>query len=252
MAHNPPVTPEPFYINGGPTGVLLIHGFTGSPAEMRPLGEALHRQGLTVSAPLLPGHGTTPQELNRQSWQDWVDHVDRVLARLRDRCQTAFVAGLSLGSLLTLHLAATHRELPGIILYSPATILAGWRHHLLPLFKYLIPLMPKGDDDFHNPHVSEQLWSYDVFPTHAAHEVTRLAGQVRRTLSAVTCPALIVYSPADEAIHPSSAEFTYEQLGSARREIVILRDSGHVVTLDREWQRVAAETYRFIEEHQSS
>lgn len=252
MAHNPPVTPDPFHLNGGPTGILLIHGFTGSPAEMRPLAEELHRQGLTVSAPLLPGHGTTPEQLNRKSWHDWHQHVDHALARLQDRCETTFVAGLSLGSLLALHLAVVHQGLPGIILYSPATMLAGWRIHLLPVFKYLIPLMPKGDVDFQNPQVRAQLWSYDVFPTYAAHEVIRLAGQVRRSLPAVTCPALIIYSPADEAIHPTSAEFTYEHLGSVAREVVILQDSGHVVTLDNEWERVAAETYRFLEEHQSS
>ena len=115
-------TPAPFTLSGGDVGVLLIHGFTGSPAEMRPLGRFLHGRGLTVAAPLLPGHGTTPADLNRCRWQDWLACAEIALAELQAQCRAVFVAGLSLGALLTLTLAGQHRDLAGIIAYSPAIL----------------------------------------------------------------------------------------------------------------------------------
>ncbi len=106
MTRQPHLDPNSFLLEGGPIGVLLIHGFTGAPTEMRLLGEYLNRNGLTVSAPLLPGHGTTVEEMNRCKWTDWTAAVARALAELQDRCDTVFVGGLSMGSLLTLYLAA--------------------------------------------------------------------------------------------------------------------------------------------------
>jgi carboxylesterase len=104
--------------------VLLVHGFTGSPPEMRLVGDYLHQRGLTVSGPLLPGHGTTVEEMNRCRWTDWTDHVEGALANLQARCETVFAGGLSMGSLLTLYLAAHPPDLPGAILYSPAVVVA--------------------------------------------------------------------------------------------------------------------------------
>ena len=101
------------------TGVLLIHGYTGSPTEMRWIGDYLHARGLTVSGPLLPGHGTTPEAMNRCRWTDWTGHVEAALADLRTRCARVFVGGLSMGSLLTLYLAAHHPDLPGCPLSIP-------------------------------------------------------------------------------------------------------------------------------------
>src|SRR5688572_31852904 len=111
--------PSPFLLVGGRAGVLLIHGFTASPTQLRLVGNDLHQRGLTVSAPLLPGHGTSIADLSKQRWQNWVGHVELALAGLKTRCSTVFVAGISLGSLLTLYLAAQHADLKGIILYSP-------------------------------------------------------------------------------------------------------------------------------------
>jgi hypothetical protein len=94
--------PSPFRLEGGPVGLLLVHGFTGSPGEVRPTAEELHRRGLTIHAPLLPGHGTTPQDLNTRLWQEWADAVTEAYERLRGRCEVAFLGGLSMGSLLSL------------------------------------------------------------------------------------------------------------------------------------------------------
>src|SRR5688572_23289268 len=104
MRSSTTLDPSPFALSGGDVGILLIHGFSASPTQMRLIGDDLHQRGLTVVAPLLPGHGTTVADLSKQLWQDWVSHVDLALTELKSRCETVFVAGISLGSLLTLYL----------------------------------------------------------------------------------------------------------------------------------------------------
>lgn len=198
--------PSAFSLEGGSTGILLIHGFTGSPPAMRLVGEYLQDRDVTVSAPLLPGHGTTPEDLNRQTWQDWFSHVEKVLAELERKREAVFVAGQSLGALLALCLAADHSALSGAVVYSPAIMVADWRVYLLPLVKHIVSLMPKPEDKFDDPRAEERLWNYDVYPTRAAHETVKLIGHAKARLPDVTCPLLIVYSRADETIHLRSSQ----------------------------------------------
>jgi len=250
MTQQPHLDPSPFFLHGGPIGVMLIHGFTGSPPEMRLVGNYLHQRGLTVSGPLLPGHGTTIDDLNQTAWTEWTKHVEGALAELQARCETVFVGGLSMGSLLTLYLAAYHPDLPGAIAYSPATMVADQRSRLAPILKYLMRQVPKGeDDDLHDPEAKSLIWSYDGWPAAGVYELQNLTREVKRLLPKVSPPLLIIYSTADETIHPDSAQFTYEHAGSADKELVTLHGSGHVLTVDAEWESVAGRTYQFIQEH---
>lgn len=239
-------SPEPFFLPGGTTGALLVHGFTGSPPEMRLVGDYLHQHGLTVAAPLLPGHGTSIEDLDRRRWSEWTACVEAAYVDLKARCETVFVAGLSLGALLTLYLAAHHPELPGIVLYSPATWVADRRIYLTPFFKYFIGPQPKGEDDLTDPAARQRLFSYDRNPTFAAHEVLKLTRRVRQLLPQVRCPLLIIHSTGDRAIDPRSAQRTFERAGSADKRLITLHNSGHCLTVDSEWQSVAEETYWFI------
>jgi carboxylesterase len=240
--------PTPFLLAGGDVGVLLIHGFTGSPAEMRPLGHHLHERGLTVAAPLLTGHGTTPADLNRQRRQDWIACVEQALAELQTQCQRVFMAGLSLGALLTLTVAARRRELAGIITYSPAVIVNDPRAYFVAILKYLMPTLAKPLDYFADPAVQSLMWSYPVYPVAAAHETMKLIGEVKRALPEVACPLLVIYSRSDATIHPRSAQFVYDRVRSTDKAIIALQASGHVITLDCEWQQVAEESYRFVQQ----
>lgn len=249
MTRHPHLDPSPFFLEGGQVGVLLLHGFTGSPPEMRLVGDYLHQRGLTVYAPLLPGHGTTVEEMNRCRWTDWTNHVEGALAELQARYQTVFVGGLSMGSLLTLYLAAQHPDLAGAILYAPAVIVADRLIYLSPLLKYVIRKRAKGDDsDLTDPQAQLRLWSYEENPAFAAHELLKLIYRVRRLLPRVTCPLLIIHSTLDQAIHPRSARYTYERAGSQDKELVTLHNSGHCVTVDSEWEFVAEKTYQFVRE----
>ena len=250
MTRSPHLNPSSFFLQGGPLGVLLIHGFTGAPTEMRLLGDYLNQHGLTVLAPLLPGHGTTVEEMNRCKWMDWTAAVERALTELRQRCDTVFVGGLSMGSLLTLYLAAHHPDLPGAMVYSPAVKIADRRLALAPLAKYVVRTLPKGDgdNDLTNVDAQQYLWSYDENPVVAAAELLKLRRQVQRLLPQVTCPLLIIHSTLDRSIHPDSARLTYELTGTtaANKQLVTLHNSGHNLAVDSEWELVAETTLQFI------
>jgi carboxylesterase len=252
MTRHAHLDPSAFFLEGGPVGVLLIHGFTGSPPEMRLIGDYLHQRGYTVSGPLLPGHGTTVEDMNRCKWTDWTGHVESALAELQARCETVFVGGLSMGSLLTIYLAAQHHEILGAILYSPAVWPADRLIYLTPVLKYLIQTKPKsGESDLTDPEADLRLWSYEEHPSAAAHELLNLVRKVRQLLPRVTCPLLIIHSTRDTSIHPESAQRTYDHAGSANKELVTLHDSGHCITVDGEWETVAEKTYEFIQAHLS-
>ncbi|CAM5539358.1 Alpha/beta fold hydrolase OS=Streptomyces alboniger OX=132473 GN=CP975_09335 PE=4 SV=1 [Streptomyces alboniger] len=135
-----PVLPgaEPFRHEGGETGVLLCHGFTGSPQSLRPWAAFLAERGLTVSLPLLPGHGTRWEDMQLTGWQDWYAEVDRELRALRERCSQVFVAGLSMGGTLALRLAAKHGEtVSGVVVVNPANRMHGLAAHALPVVHHL-------------------------------------------------------------------------------------------------------------------
>lgn len=250
MTQHAHLDPSPFFLTGSDTGVLLLHGYTGSPTEMRWVGDYLHARGMTVSGPLLPGHGTTPEAMNRCRWTDWTGHVEQALADLRAHCRRVFVAGLSMGSLLTLYLAQRHPDLPGIIVYSPAVWVRGWEIYLTPVVRHFISARPKPlNSDLVDPKADLQLWCYDVDPVPAAAQLLRLQLHVRRRLGRVTCPLLIIHSPGDGAIHPLSASRTYQRVGSRDKELVTLTASGHCITVDSQWQRVAEKTESFIRTH---
>jgi carboxylesterase len=241
--------PSPFLLAGGPVAALLIHGFTGSPSEMRLLGDYLNRYGLTISAPLLPGHGTQVQDLNQKQWREWLDYIVLAYTELVSRCELVFVGGESLGALLTLQLASRQSNLTGAILLSPAIKVTSPLRHLVPLLKYVIPKVSKSEDFFVDPMAKERLWAYDYTPTSAAHEVLKLIRKTKRILTRVTCPVLVMHSTNDPEIHPTSARYVYDRISSTEKQILYFHNSGHVLALDMEWQAVAENTCRFILEH---
>lgn len=238
--------PAPFDLSGGPVGALLIHGFTGSPPEMRLIGDYLHHRGFTVAAPLLPGHGTTPEDLSRVAWTDWVGHVQAALEDLQDRCEDVFVAGLSGGGLLTLYLAATESNLRGAITYSAAVKLRNPLIRLVPLGKYLMRYFPKQPEHQTDPQAASRMWNYDVWPTFAADELRKLVRQVNRLLPQIRCPLLIVQSTADEHVPPESAAHIYARVASTDKQLLMLHDSGHALTVDSQWEQVAERTHQFM------
>ncbi len=214
---------------------------------MRWIGDYLCARGLTVSGPLLPGHGTTPEAMNRCRWTDWINHAEAALADLRARCTRVFVGGLSMGSLLTLYLAVHHPDLPGILAYSPAVWTATSKIYLTPLIRHFVAFLPKSiESDLADLEADRQLWCYDVDPVGAAAELLKLILDVRRSLPKVVCPVIIIHSTRDAAIHPASAQRTFERIGAQDKQLITLHKSGHCITVDTEWEYVAGRSYDFI------
>jgi carboxylesterase len=173
---NPHLPGAAFFWQGGPVGVLLVHGFTATPAEIHLLGQYLHARGFTVAGPLLPGHGTTPQDANRTRWQAWVEAVEVSYRQLVARCDTVFLGGESTGGLLALYLAAEHPQAAGILTYAPALITApAYGPFLLPLLAPFIPYLAKPKSN-HPPTPADERWQgYPVNPP-AAPDRPRSAG----------------------------------------------------------------------------
>ena len=250
MTANPGPDPSAFHYEGGPIGCLLVHGFTGAPPEMRPLGEYLAGKGIAVSAPLLPGHGATAGRLNRVRWEDWLCAAQVELVALRERCQAVFVAGLSMGALLCTHLAIMYPDVAGQILYSPALAVA---NKFLPLARFVYPLIKqfptKPDTDLTDPDAPARLWHYRTYPVHGAAEFHELQRVVRAELKDARAPAIVFHSTRDGTLDPASAQLTFDGLGAADKELVTLHNSGHCLTVDTERESVFARTYGFIVAH---
>lgn len=242
------IDPSAFFMEGGPTGVLLIHGFTGSAAEMRPLGQYLNERGLTINVPLLPGHGTTAEDLNNYGWDDWCAEADKALVELRSQCETIFVAGLSMGALISLWLVANNHNITGIVTYAPALDITDWRRHLPKFLMKIIGQLPKPDEYWADPEAESLLWSYDTYPTVAGLELLKAIPEVKDLLGQISCPLLAIYSTSDPTVTADGVHLVYDQVSSTDKQLVEFNDSGHVVTLDEEWQRAAELTYNFIKE----
>jgi carboxylesterase len=252
LAQHPHLDPSPFLLPAGPVGVLLIHGFTGAPTEMRLIGDYLHGAGYTVSGPLLPGHGTRVEDMNRYRWTDWLREAEQSYEALRVRCEQVFVAGLSLGSLLAVHLAAKTPAPQGIVLYSPPAFLPDRRAYLAPLVKRIAPVISaRSPNDLTDPEAYRRLWCYDQKPMGALHELIKIIRESRRLLPSLRCPLLVAYSTGDRQIGRGSGQYVYEHAGSPDKERIELHNSGHALTVDSEWRAVADATARFIARNSS-
>ncbi len=229
--------------------MLLVHGLTATTAEVRPLAENLHAAGYTVAGPLLPGHGTQPEDLNRVSWRDWVRTVEAAYAELKARCSRVAVGGESTGAVLALHLAATHPDVAAVLAYAPALKLMLTRSTYV-MGQLLAPLglmlKPKPGP----PSEADGLWQgYDVRPLKGARELLRLQDVVRPMLPAIRQPMLIVQGRLDRTVDPGAPQEIYDRVNSADKELVWLGRSGHCVALDCEREQLFEATRRFLGQH---
>jgi carboxylesterase len=243
---------EPFLSDGdassprGRTGVLLSHGFTGSPASMRGWGEYLAGQGYAVSVPRLPGHGTTWQDMNSTSWEDWTAELTRAFEALSHQVDRVFVFGLSMGGALSLRLAADHpSQVAGLVLVNPAVATDRKDVKLLPVLKHLIPSMPGIANDIKKPGVEEH--GYTRTPLRAAASMFAGYKVLRGDLGRITCPVLLYRSSIDHVVDPSSARIILSGVGSTDTREEILENSYHVATLDNDAERIFEGSAAFVE-----
>ncbi|HNS52507.1 MAG TPA: alpha/beta fold hydrolase [Anaerolineae bacterium] len=241
--------PGPYSADSGQVGALLIHGFTGAVAETRPMGEYLAARGLSVRCPLLPGHGTSAEDLTRIGWRAWAAAVEAALHELQGRCEAVFVGGLSLGSLLALWLGACHAEISGLVLMAPAVQV---QNRLMPLsvvlrhvLKYR-PGEPEGDTDLCDAAARQRVWCYDRTPLWGAAEVYLLQRRVRKALPTIRQPILLFQGRRDATLKPTAAQAVYDGVASRDKTLVWLKESGHNLLADGEREAVWEQSYRWI------
>ena len=241
-----PADTAPFAADGGPVGVLVLHGFTGSPRTVRPWAEHLAAAGLTVRAPLLPGHGGTWQQLAKTGWTDWYAVAEQAFAELCARCEQVFVAGISMGGCLSLRLAETQGErVSGLVLVNPS--LAGDNPLIpfTPVLKYVIRAIPSIGGDIKNPDAQEG--ALKRTPVASVATLPRMWKATVAELASVTQPLLVYRSTVDHVVGPASMKVLTAALPGA--EVRPLANSYHVATLDNDAPEIFDGTLAFIQQH---
>jgi carboxylesterase len=239
---------EPFTHHGGATGVLLCHGFTGSPQSLRPWAEYLAEAGLSVWLPRLPGHGTTWQEMARTRWEDWYAEVDRAFDELRAKSDQIFVMGLSMGACLALRLAEVRGPaISGLVLVNPSVTADTRLFMLAPVLKFVLPSLKGITSDIKKQQTSEL--GYDRIPVKAAATLPGLWKITQSQLSDVTQPVLVYHSTVDHVVGPGSLQVLRRALPAGQLEVRELSDSYHVATLDNDAPTIFAGSLEFVRTH---
>ena len=245
-----PVLPgaEPFFHSGGTTGVLLCHGFTGSPATLRPWAEYLAAAGLTVSLPRLPGHGTTWQEMSRTRWEDWHAEIERAFAELQGHTSEIFAMGISMGACLALRLAAQHGpEVAGLVLVNPSVTADTKLFLLVPALKLVVPSLKGIGSDIKKQGATEL--SYDRVPVRAAASLAQLWKLTQQRLGDVTQPVLAYHSTTDHVVGPASMRVLQAALPAGQLTVRDCGNSYHVATLDNDADEIFAGSLEFVRAH---
>jgi len=248
---NPPVMPgaEGFAFAGSGTaartGVLLVHGFTGNPSSLRSWGEHLAAEGFTVRAPRLPGHGTTWQDCNTTTEQDWLGAVHAAFDELAAEVDHVVVAGLSMGGTLAIRLAETRPDdVAALVLVNPSLLTQRLDAKLLPLLARITASWAPIASDIKKPGVTEL--AYDRLPTRAAVSLTALWRLVRADLERVRLPVLLFHSPTDHVVEPVNSTLVLQGISSHDVTDVVLADSHHVATLDNDAPRIFTDSLAFV------
>ncbi len=237
---------QPFYSEGEGIMCLLVHGFTGSPSEMRVLGDYLKEKGYGVSGILLPGHGTSPEDLAKTAWPDWYKAVEEEYLRLREQNDYVIPIGLSMGGILSLHLSSQY-DVPGVVALSAPVYIGNRKAYFAPLLKFFY--------NYHQKPVAVEQWqkeienghfSYNITPVKSLASLLKLISMVKKELPRIKVPALIIQSWQDRTVNPQSAQYLYDNLGSEDKELIWLEKSGHVITLGQEREQVFKAVEKFI------
>jgi carboxylesterase len=222
---------EPFSATGGPDGVLVLHGFTGNPSSMRGIAERVADAGFTVELPLLPGHGTSVEDMVPTRWEDWFAAAEEAYLDLAARTQRVVVAALSMGGTLACRLAISHPEICGLALVnplveSPDPAFVGAVRDLLESGTETAPSI---GSDIAMPETREE--TYDATPLAPALSLFDAAGELSAQLPEIRCPVLLLSSREDHVVAPTNGDRLVASVGGPI-ERVWLERSYHVATLD--------------------
>ena len=252
------LTAEPFFFPGGPIGCLLVHGFTGSPKEMRWMGEYLARSGFTILGVRLAGHATRVEDLARTRWCDWLVSVEDgwnlLASQLKPQSRslpTIFIVGLSMGGALALTLASADCQkrypVTGVVTISaPYKLPADRRLALLRMFQSVRLGIGKPPDDWQDPGLDQDHIAYPTFPLRSIAELRDLLAVMREGLPSVTVPVLSVHSHKDMHVAPDNMPQIQAALGSQEKEMLWVENSGHVIPREPDKEIVCQAIIDFI------
>ena len=226
-------------------GILLVHGFTGSQASMRPWAHFMNELGYTVRVPRLPGHGRNWEDLNAVSWEEWPARVVQDLQALRTTCSKVFVFGLSMGGGTTLNVAENNL-VDGIVLVNPMIHIPGIQIKFAPVLAILKKGMPSVGNDIKKPDVTE--WGYDVLPTRGVLQLNKLLKSTKANLAKVTAPTLLFHSVEDHVLPISNSDIIMSGISSSNKQRIEMTNSYHVATLDYDADLIFANALAHVKE----
>ena len=239
---------EPFLIKRGSVGVLALHGYTGTPNEMKPLAESLAAENYTVLAPRLFGHATDPDDMLRARYWDWIASAEDGLNLLRGCTERQVVMELSMGGVLALILAARHPIDAVFSFATPCNLPPDPRIKFLPWVYWMVPKQPKGESDWHDPEIHKTHIDYPYFPTHSLLELQKLIATMRLELGAVKAPAFFSQSHGDHTVPSESVDYLSSQVSSKLVEKLWVDNSGHVIIKDLEKEKVLSAAKKFLKQ----
>lgn len=238
---------QPERWEGNEVGVLISHGFTGTPHSVRPLAEALAAEGFTVAMPRLAGHGTTPEKMARTGIRDWLASLEGDLAWLEARTDALFITGLSMGGMFALYLAALHPEVRGLVSVNGVVFLNAPQTARRVFDPEAPELLPGIGSDTKDPNAVEV--SYEQTPTAALAELMAGMRVTDDLLPTIAAPALVIQSREDHVVPPPNGPYILDRLGSTEKELLWLENSYHVATLDHDADLIAQQTIAFVHRH---
>ena len=235
---------EAFYIEGNDTGILLSHGFIGTPQSVGYVGNQLAEKGYTVLAPRLEGHGTHYKDLESCSYHDWHRSLEQAYESLAEKCESIIVMGQSMGGTLALRFAAEKKgKLKGIILINPALTIPSWdflKSGAAPRY------IDEGNPDIKAKNVVEI--AYPKVPVASIRELQKLMGETKELLNRITCPVLGFRSAVDHVVPPENTDYIMEQIRSSFKYVHDLPNSYHVATMDHDKDMICDRSHSFIEQ----
>jgi len=240
-----PVIPqaESFFLKGNSTGILLCHGFLGTPQSVKELGEAIAAHGYTVSCPRLPGHGTHFKDIEQFSCSDWFARVEAAYNELKLTCSSIFVIGQSMGGTLSLDLASRYPDIQGIVLINPAIEIPAFE-----TYRGQPPSVYVTEDQPDIKRADAVEITYGQAPVKAYQELLQYMNAVEAKLSGVRCPVVCFQSLEDHVVPPGNTDDILRKIQSNNKQKYELHNSYHIASMDYELEFITKKSIQFVKE----
>lgn len=241
---------KPFYFQGGKTGILLVHGFTACPVDLKPLGESLFRLGYTVYAPLLAGHGTSPEQMRKTAWKDWLGSAQKGIDCLREKCHKVVAIGHSMGGLIALSLASQGLTDGVVSINAPLVYRDVDLHQADRIFgKQQYVEKPHKDTEIGATKEGLPHYSYVKIPLECLVSLNMALAPVQKGLDNIECPALVIQSLEDSTVNPRSGGMIEKGIKHQCKELIYWPNEDHYLPLSPERDHLTEKIRTFLDKY---